>query len=93
MTIPIEMTGSILEPVSVLIASILLYCFSSGLFYFFHIHTRAQELLFASIPIITAEIGFISGISSPEIVLRLLPEAGILAMIVAALPGRYLSPR
>ncbi|KAK8052083.1 hypothetical protein PG993_003468 [Apiospora rasikravindrae] len=84
----LENVESALGSVPVLIAVLFLYCLAGGLFYFLYIHSRSQELIFSGFLAITTSIGFLSGLSAPEIVFRLLPWTCLSAIVLAALPGR-----
>ncbi|KAK8127500.1 hypothetical protein PG984_008608 [Apiospora sp. TS-2023a] len=77
-------TGS----VPVLVFAIFLYCLLAGLFYFLHIRSRSQELIFSGTLAITTAMGYMSGLTTPEILFSLLPWTCLLALCFAVWSGR-----
>jgi hypothetical protein len=91
--LPLKTAGLVLDSVPAFIIVIFLYCFASGFFYFLHIHSEIQERAFAAIVLLSATVGFATGLPPFEIVFRLLPWTGIVAMAFVAVSGRYCSRR
>ncbi|KAK7958204.1 hypothetical protein PG996_010355 [Apiospora saccharicola] len=84
----LDQMKSVMGSVPALVFAIFLYCLLAGLFYFLHIRSRSQELIFSGALVITTAMGYMGGLTTPEIVFSLLPWTCLLALCFAAWSGR-----
>lgn len=75
------------DSVPVIMAAIYIYCLAGGFLYYLNIRSRSEQSILSGVLMIATVIGFICGLSFPEIVFRLLPWVYISGVVLAGYSG------